>query len=134
MTAPLDDDTLMTQFAEGSLGEFPHRDHVRMAWLYLRRWPLAEAAARFMADLQRFAAAKGAPMLFHATITWAYLVLVHERMHGSEAGTWESFATAHPDLLTWKPSVLDRYYHEATLWSDRARATFVLPDRLAPGA
>jgi hypothetical protein len=37
---------------------------------------------------------------------------------------------AHPDLLAWKPSVLEaRYYREETLWSDRARQTFVLPDR-----
>lgn len=134
MTRTLDDETFMARFADGTLeaGEFRHRDHVRMAWLYVRRWPVAEAAARFTADLQRFAEARGAPALYHATITWAYLLLVHERVQAGKAGTWEAFAEAHPDLLSWKPSVLDRYYHEATLWSERARRWFVMPDRLAP--
>ena len=41
--------------------------------------------------------------------------------------------SAHPDLLRWKPSVIDDYYSPARLWSDEARAQFVLPDR-APAA
>jgi hypothetical protein len=136
MSARLDDETFMARFADGTLdtGDFHHRDHVRMAWLYVRRWPIAEAIARFDADLRRFAEAKGAPKLYHATITWAYLLLVHERMPADGAGSWEAFAEAHRDLLGWKPSVLDRYYRDATLWSDRARRTFVMPDRLAPRA
>lgn len=136
MSAPVDDDAFMEAFAAGTLGDgaFRHRDHVRMAWLYLERWPLAEAAGRFIADLQRFAGARGAPNLYHATITWAYLLIVHERRAASPAATWDAFAAAHPDLLGWKPSILDRYYRSETLWSDRARRVFVMPDRLAPGA
>ena len=34
------------------------------------------------------------------------------------------------DLLTWKPSILERYYTSDTLFSDRARRSFVLPDRV----
>ena len=34
------------------------------------------------------------------------------------------------DLLSWKPSILDRYYTADVLWSDRARRTFVMPDNL----
>ena len=136
MSAALDDTAFMEAFRAGTLGDgaFHHRDHVRMAWLYLERWPLAEAAGRFTADLQHFAVAKGVPNLYHATITWAYLLLVHERRDVTPAGTWEAFADAHPDLLGWKPSVLDRYYTADTLWSDRARRVFVMPDRVASGA
>lgn len=136
MSAPLDDAAFMEAFAAGTLGDdaFHHADHVRMAWLYLERWPLAEAAARFTADLQRFAAIKGAPDLYHATITWGYLLLVHERRATTPVATWAAFAAAHADLLGWKPSILDRYYRSDTLWSDRARRVFVMPDRLAPDA
>jgi hypothetical protein len=133
VTEALPDQVFMARFVEGTLDthHFRHRDHVRMAWLYVRRWPFAEAVARFNADLQRFAIAKGAPNLYHATITWAYLLLVQERAQdGPEQ--WDAFADAHPDLLAWKPSILDRYYHETTLWSERARRTVLMPDRLAP--
>jgi len=107
---------------------FHHRDHVRLAWIYLRRHSPLEALARFAEGLKRFAAFNGHPGLYHETITWAYLFLIHERMAGgAEGGTWEEFAARNPDLLAWKPSVLDRYYDPETLGSERARRLFVLP-------
>jgi hypothetical protein len=112
---------------------FHHRDHVRLAWLYLRQYPALEALVRFSEGLKRFAAANGRPGLYHETITWAYLLLIHERMARTEADTWEEFAQCNADLLTWKPSVLDRYYEKETLGSDLARKVFVLPDRCAAG-
>ena len=108
-------------------GAFHHRDHVRLAWLYLRRYPALEALTRFAEGLKRFAAAHGHPGLYHETITWAFLFLIRERIADEE--TWEEFAANNPDLLTWNPSALDRYYEKETLFSDRARRIFVLPDR-----
>lgn len=112
-----------------STDAFHHRDHVRMAWLYLAECGPLEAPARFVADLQRFAVAKGVPGLYHATITAAYLALIAERMAATPTDSWDVFAAAHPDLLTWKPGALDRYYSGERLWSPLARAQFVLPDR-----
>jgi hypothetical protein len=105
--------------------EFPHEAHVYVAWCYLRESPLATAAPRFIEHLKRFAAANGKPGLYHETITWAYLVLVNERM---AEGSWEEFRAANGDLLTFHPSVLARYYRAETLGSPRARATFLMPD------
>jgi len=45
--------------------------------------------------------------------------------------TSEDFVARHPDLLTWKPSILDRYYRPETLGSEIARRVFVMPDRAA---
>lgn len=112
---------------------FHHRDHVRMAWLYLREHGAVEAPARFAADLQRFAVAKGVPGLYHATITGAYMAIIAERIAATPVDGWDAFADAHPDLLTWKPGVLDRYYSDARLKSPLARAQFLMPDRLALG-
>ncbi len=107
---------------------FHHRDHVRLAWLYLREASALEALARFAAGLKRFAAFNGHPGLYHETITWAYLFLIHERMaNGAGEETWKEFAARNPDLLSWKPSILDRYYDAETLRSERARRVFVLP-------
>ena len=99
-----------------------------MAWLYVREHGAATAAAHFAADLQRFAQAKGVPGLYHATITGAYIALVAERLLETPGDAWTAFAEAHPDLLTWKPGVLDRYYSEERLWSPTARAQFLMPD------
>jgi hypothetical protein len=128
----MDDQQFLDAFEAASLPEdaFHHRDHVRLAWLYLRRLPPAAALGRFSDGLRRFAASLGKAGLYHETITWAYLLLIHERMQRFGPGaTFEEFAAAHPDLLAWRPSVLDALYTKETLASPLARRAFVLPDR-----
>jgi hypothetical protein len=127
------DDQLLTEFEAGRVpeGGFHHRQHVRVAWNYLRVHPLPEALARFCAGLRRFAEAQGATGLYHETITVAYVLLINERLSSSRDLDWDGFAAAYPELLAWKPSILDRFYSAETLSSDRARRVFVMPDRIA---
>lgn len=130
----LTDEDLLRRFEDTTLpaASFHHREHVRVAWLYLRQEEPVAALSRFSEGLKRFAAANGADGLYHETITWAYLLLIRERMERQGTGsTWEEFARNNPDLLGWKPSILDRYYRPETLGSDLARRTFVMPDRVA---
>ncbi len=109
--------------------DFHHADHIRLAWIYLREQTLIEAIERFTTSLRRFAVHNGVPGAYHETITWAYLVLVHERMHhGGAAHEWEAFRAANADLFGWKPSILERYYAPGTLKSDIARKVLVLAD------
>ena len=107
------DRELLAAFADGTLdaAAFHHRDHVRTAWLHLQRYPPAAALERFSAGLRRLAAAAGKPDRYHETITWAYLLLINERRErAGRAMTWEEFAAENPDLLGWKPSILESYY------------------------
>ena len=133
-----DDRVFLERFERASLpeGSFRHRDHVRVAWLYLKELPPAAALERFAAGLRRYAAAKGKAGLYHETITWAYLLLIRERMERGSRGveTFEQFAARNPDLLAWKPSILDAYYRAETLASDLARRVFLMPDRPALGS
>jgi hypothetical protein len=109
--------------------DFHHADHVRLAWIHLRERPLIEAIERFTTSLQRFAAHHGIAGLYHETITWAYLLLIHERLQrDGTAQDWEAFRDANGDLFARKPSILEQYYAAETLKSDVARRTFVLPD------
>ena len=129
----MDDEALVRTFEAGAVPAqgFHHREHVRVAWYYLRHHPLPDALARFSAALRRFAEAQGKPGLYHETITIAYVLLINERLDGpARDQPWDDFAIDNPDLLCWQPSVLDRFYEKSTLASDRARRTFVLPDRL----
>ena len=106
--------------------EFRHEQHVYVAWSYLRTMPLLAAAERFIGHLKQYAAALGKANLYHDTITWAYLLLVHERMRGGDP--WSSFREANPDLFS-KDGLL-RYYRAETLKSDRARERFLFPDNI----
>lgn len=131
----MNDRDFIAAFESGNLPEacFRHRDHVRAAWILLREVPPAAALARFAEALKRFAASLGKAGLYHETITWAYLLLINERIGRSGLDqTWQEFAAANADLLTWRPTILDAYYRQETLRSDLARAVFVFPDRIAP--
>jgi hypothetical protein len=128
------DEEFLEQFETCRLpGEcFHHPDHVRLAWLYLRRYPLLEALAKFTEGLRRFALSKGQAGLYHETITLAYLFLIHERLRRSAVQqSWREFASANADLLDWQDNILKKLYRRETLFSDFAREVFVFPDQPA---
>ena len=136
-TDRLSDREFIAQFEDCSLpaAAFHHRDHVRLAWLYLKGMPLLEAIARFCDGLKRFATANGKPDRYHETVSWAFLFLIHQRMMESQESSstdlsWPEFAATNTDLLNWKENILHRYYTAETLRSLRAKKSFLLPDRL----
>lgn len=130
----LTDQELIVQFENAAISpdSFHHADHVHTAFAYLRQYSVLEALEKFPAALQRFAKHHGKPNLYHQTITWAYLLLIHERIaRTGKPQTWDDFARANPDLLAWKNGILTKYYSEGTLQSDLAKRLFIFPDRCA---
>ena len=83
---------LIKQFESGATpaDTFHHSDHVRLAFEYLSRYSALEALERFSDALKRFAAAQGKAQLYHETITWAYQLLIRERIaRAGHTQTWE---------------------------------------------
>jgi hypothetical protein len=103
---------------------FPHREHLRMAFEILRRHSFPETVLHCSQALRRMTSRAGKPEAYHETITIAFLSLVAERM--GDTGDFESFAALNPDLLD--KHVLTRWYRPERLASDCARRTFVLPE------
>ncbi len=127
-----DDEALLTQFESCSLPleRFHHGVHVRIVFLYLRRFPVLEVLARFPAALTRYADAHGKTGLYNETITWAYIFLIYERMvRAGGSLRWDEFQSQNPDLLTWKDSALKKYYRAETLSSGLAKRVFLFPDK-----
>ena len=125
------DQELMEQFEDGTLPSecFHHCEHVRVAFLYLTKYPVLDALQAFSKALRRLAEIRGKSQLYHETITWAHIFLIRERMaRAGQSENWDEFATSNPDLLIWKDGILARYYRAETLASDLARTMFVLPD------
>ncbi len=126
------DNELLERFETCTLpnSAFHHEDHVKVAFLYLCKYPVLEALARFSTSLARFAVANGKPGLYNETITWAFLLLIRERMaRAGHQQVWGEFAARNPDLLTWKDNVLKKYYRDDTLTSNLAKNTFLFPDK-----
>jgi hypothetical protein len=127
------DHELMEKFEGGTLPieSFHHEQHVRVAFLYLAKYRVLEAVERFSTALTRFAARNDKAGLYHETITWAYMLLIRERMaRAGREQTWREFRASNQDLLDRERPILKKYYLEETLASDLARNAFVLPDRI----
>jgi hypothetical protein len=109
---------------------FRHRDHIELAWRYLRIRPAHEVLARISQGLRRVAIAHGRPDIYHETLTWAYILIINQRMaRQSVLNDWPSFKRANPDLFAWPHGAVHQLYRPETLDSDLARRAFVMPDR-----
>jgi len=113
------------------IGTFHHAEHVKMAFLYVQKFAPLEAIGRFSSDLTRFATTHGKPNLYNETITWAFLLLIRERLaRGKSSQTWSEFAASNKDLLRRDDNILKKYYHPETLTSGLAKSVFLFPDKL----
>jgi hypothetical protein len=125
------DEQFLRAFESGSLPNeaFHHLDHLRMAWLYVRRDGAAEAESEVVTNLRRFAAAKGALPIFNETLTrfWVRLV-AHVVDHFPDAERVDALVDCWP-LLRDK-SLPYRHYRRETLFSPAARDGWVMPDLL----
>jgi hypothetical protein len=127
----LSDDAFLRQFEEATLGAevLSHEAHFRIAWIYLSRLPFDEALDKITDGIQRFDRQYAGGRKYHATITRAYMLLIHHRIQKQDHPTWAAFLHNNRDLLKPVGDVLLRYYQAETLFSDRARTEFLRPDR-----
>ena len=132
MTAAVKPELTVDAFESGTVDPdaFDHEAHVYVAWLYLERYPLLEAVDRFDAALRRLTIKLGIPGKYHATITWFFMLLIAERRDADPGSDWTRFRRNNDDLVR-DGKILRRYYDSQTLASERARQSFVLPDKLA---
>jgi hypothetical protein len=106
---------------------FHHRDHIRLAWIYLREAGPAEATGLIRETIQRYAAHHGAAQKYHETLTVAWLRLVDSAMRSTPGvESFDAFAARHAHLLD--KDAPRTFYSAELLSSDRARAEWVEPD------
>ena len=108
---------------------FHHRDHLRLAWIYLQRYGGPDAPVRIGESIRRYAAQHGKADKYHETVTVAWLRLVAGSADRSGAASLEDLLAACPELLD--KNTLHRYYSPQLLASEFARLQFVPPDRHA---
>ena len=128
-TASLSDDELLRSFEDCQLDpvKFHHADHIRLAWLCVRRHGPAEAEARLLNGIRKMAQDAGVPRKFHYTITiaWARLVAVACRKSNSRDSFYEWIKT-HPQFLN--RYLLKEHYSAGKLESLQARCGWLGPD------
>ena len=108
-------------------GAFRHRDHIHVAWTYLRAMDYQAAEKRMSDAIRKFAAAHGAASKYHHTLTVTWMRLVAAAIRVSKnVDDFDSFARAHPELFD--PTAPETLYSPSLLQSEAARSGWVEPD------
>lgn len=124
--------TFLRQFESGAVApaQFHHREHIRLAYIYLVLGGPDEAYARLRASLHAFIHRNGVdPAKYHDTLTRAWILAVHHFMHrpgDTAARCADDFLATHERLLN--KDLLQHHYSPDVLGSPEARAHFVEPD------
>jgi hypothetical protein len=129
----MDDDSLLREFESCSLqiSDWHHREHVKVAYLLLIRFPFEVAIGRMKAGLQALNAAQGVPDQpdrgYHETMTQAWMRLVDFtiRQHGPAMNA-DQFLQRHPELT--HPSTMRLFYSQQRLRSPAAKFDYLPPD------
>jgi hypothetical protein len=110
--------------------EFGHREHLRIAYIYLAQHSFPEASRKMEAGLRKLLAHLGAPASkYHATVTIAWLLALRDAMAKcGAAADFQQFLDAGGARLLDK-TMMAAHYSPEVLSSPEARRAFVAPDR-----
>lgn len=130
------DDEFLRQFESGAwpAEDWHHRQHVKVAYLYLRSYPPNEAISRMRSGIRAYNAVHQVPDSltsgYHETITLAWMRLVQAALRESgPAKNADAFVDMHSQLACKRTLLL--YYSRERIMSADAKRQFVEPD-LAP--
>ena len=135
MEGSLTDEALWQAFSASALpsASWTHREHLRVAWMFLQRYPLDEAHLLMRVGIIRLNAFHGLVETpargYHETLTRLWLALIASLTRASDAPTSAAFVDAHASSLDRDAAA--QHYSRERLMSPHARAVFVPPD-LAP--
>lgn len=134
MVRPISDEQLWLAFGTSKLpaGDWTHRAHLRVAWMFLKRHPLNEAHILMRVGIIRLNAFHGlvetASRGYHETLTRLWLSLVASLMSATEVESSDAFVDRCISSLG--KDAIFRYYSRDLVMSVWARAVFVEPDLL----
>ena len=125
------DDRFLAAFeaAELTPDGFRHREHLRVAYIYLTLHRFDVAREKMESGLRNLLAKFGAPpSAYHETMTSAWLLAVAHFMHtGGPTASFADFLEAGGARLLEK-EIMATHYSATLLASDAARERFVEPD------
>ncbi len=110
-------------------GRFGHREHLSLAWQFLRATDARTAELWMGASIRCVAAAHGTPEKYHETLTVAWTRLVAAHLGSDDSSDFDEFISRNPGLLD--RHLPERHFSPEALFGDRARHEWVEPD-LAP--
>jgi hypothetical protein len=133
MTEPhlqLSDEDFRRQFENFDLppSMITHEGHFRIVWVYLKDFDFETAFQKVNEGIKKYDKMVGDGTKYHATITYAYMMMIKKKMGEKNYVTWDEFVEDNKGLLKPVKEVLLNFYNPETLFSDRAKVEIIEPD------
>lgn len=123
----MNDAEFLQHFEAAALHPFHHADHIRMAWLYLRREAWSQGYALIQSGIHHMTERHQARRLYHETITRFWALMVQAAIEAApEIDDFGVFQATHPQLFD--KTLIAQYYSRDLLESDEARRCWTAPD------
>ena len=129
------DEQFLAAFTAGRIAnqDFHHRDHLRLAWIQIRRLGVDQASEAVTAAIRQFAARHGHGDRYHETMTRFWLRVVGMGITRHPTLPFDELLAAEPHLLD--KNLPYRHWSRDRMGSDDARQQWVEPDlRLMPAS
>ena len=122
------DEQFLAAFEAGQIANqnFHHRDHLRLAWIQVRRLGLDPASDAVAAAIRHFAAHHGHADRYHETMTRFWLRAVGLGINRHPTLRFDDLLAAEPHLLDKNLPFL--HWSRERMASDEARRQWVEPD------
>ncbi|WP_223826546.1 hypothetical protein [Flagellimonas sp. S3867] len=135
---PITDHSLLSDaqfeslFEQGDLPPslFDHEAHLRLAWLYIRKYGEKRAVDKTCVEIRQFDKLHGKGDKFNTTVTIAAVKTVKHFMQKSDSEDFYGFIKEFPRLKYAFKALLDQHYGVDIFSSESARASYLEPDIL----
>ncbi|HEY3762260.1 MAG TPA: hypothetical protein VGN23_10990 [Verrucomicrobiae bacterium] len=128
-----DDEQFLAEFesCRVPLDQWHHKEHIKLAYLYLRKYLLDEAIDHVRTRIKAYNAAHKVPEAvdrgYHETMTQAWMRLVHLTLcEYGPAENADKFYEQHPQL--WQMKTLRLFYTRDRFMTLQAKQEFIEPD------
>eukprot|EP01125_Pyxidicula_operculata_P002224 TRINITY_DN12133_c0_g1_i1.p1 TRINITY_DN12133_c0_g1~~TRINITY_DN12133_c0_g1_i1.p1 ORF type:complete len:545 (+),score=103.73 TRINITY_DN12133_c0_g1_i1:2-1636(+) len=128
----LPDDEFMAAFERYDLDSWDHYTHLRIAWLYLKRYGRREGMKRIFKGIRDFIkySVRARKTTFHETMTYFWVHMVHYAMVSTQnpTKTFKGFLIMNP-IFANGGMFLEYYRKDTMLFTMKSRQEVVLPDK-----
>ena len=107
---------------------FSHEAHLRLAWININKYGLAQAEINIQKQLKAYVKSVGASDKYNATLTLAAIKAVSHFMQKSISNDFKEFMIEFPQLNNNFKGLISYHYSFDIYNSDKAKKEFLEPD------
>ncbi|MCE2613689.1 hypothetical protein LVD13_11960 [Flavobacteriaceae bacterium D16] len=109
---------------------FSHEAHLRLSWLYLRKYGLNTTESMVQDQLKQYVTSLGAEEKYHTTLTVAAIRVVDHFISRSKSDNFKDFISEFPRLKMNFRELINAHYGFDIYSSEKGKAQYLKPDLL----